>query len=424
MNTGTSIPAGNQNEAAAETGAARKGGTHATPVQVKAGRTGANVQRKIQADAGSSEQVQQLKAVQDMLNNSTQVKQLRAVQSMANNRSGHAKNIPAHKPLQGYFTITVDEEEKDTNNLTDFPLAAEDTLWAKLKPLLTTEKVTDAFLEEYKDVVLKLARAPVKRTILNATRYFESMIKAKTDGEKPVSDVSTTGMTNTTAQSDGDKPKHASVTYLYNNGAGGTEAASFALDKYTKKGESDLGAGAWSKETIKIGIRLWTMKEPLVRHLAQWVLPKLGTVDKAHRKWEMYIREMERVLIERTTEAMNRTLTITPKPLARLLPGQKQPEAVSFTRKTLEVSAREKVKEKLLADTAPPGSQNEIPFFDDLIRKVLDDKGLKTWYTTDEGTALKWGPKVLNDPGMTLVHWRTILLFDWQAGNEIWKNGV
>jgi hypothetical protein len=382
-------------------------------LQLNDNRPQAIAQRKIQETASNSPQVKQLRALQKMANDSSQVKQLGALQKMVNSNPQVTKTdgISTEKTIQGYFTLFG----KKTNNETDFPKVDVGDLWLNLRQEFTRLGLSDTLIGEYQEFIMEWAMDGKRWTFETAKGLLAKMAAAKLKGEEAISSGSPTGMTSVVPELVGDKEKHTTARYTFTDAsaAGGTANETLDLDKYTKRGESDLTAGTWKKEDILFAMRLWSLKAPLVQHLAQFVLPKLAKTD---RKWEMYLREMERVLGERITEAKNKEFSIRSKD---------QSKTVAFNRSTFEVEARAKVQEKLLARTAPPDSQNDIPFFDDLIRAVLDKEGVSNWYTSAEGTQLVFdSQKIEKNPGMTLVHWRTILLFDWQVGNEIWKNGI
>lgn len=412
-NTLTNNKAQKTSNAIADNISLQSGTADGNLLQLKDNRPLGIAQRKIQDTAISSPQAKQLRALQKMANGSSQVKQSGALQKMVNSNQQVTKTdgISTGKTIQGYFTLFG----KRTNNKTDFPTADVDDLWLNIQQEFIKLGLKDTFIEEYKEFIMEWALDGKNRTFETYKGMLVKMAASKLKGEEAISSTSPTGMTSVVPELESSRDKHTTAVYTFTDAsaAGGTAKETLDLDKYTKKGGSDLTAGAWQKADILFAMRLWSLKAPLVQHLAQFILPKLA---KADRKWEMYLREMERVLGERITESKNKEFSIRSKD---------QSKTVAFNRSTFEVKARAEVQKKLAAGIAPPDSQNDIPFFDDLIRDELDKEGVSNWYTSGKGTQLVFdSSKIEKNPGMTLVHWRTILLFDWQLGNEIWKNGI
>ncbi|MBW4615651.1 MAG: hypothetical protein KME21_20710 [Desmonostoc vinosum HA7617-LM4] len=220
----------------------------------------------------------------------------------------------------------------------------------------------------------------------------------------------------------GEKEKHSTSTYKRVEDGEATDET-FNSDSYTKgpakrrrndenpttpKGEETQD---WNTEGVKKSIQAWSCKIPLARHLAGHVWPYLNNT-KEGKKWELKFREIDRLIDFRDNEKQSSSLTIIRK-------TDKQQMKI-LDRKDYTFKARQKLKEAVLRGEKHPADQQDVLFYDMLLKDDVE----QGWQNTESNMFELDARYEAAGAGLSMIltHWRPILFFDWILAEDVFNN--
>lgn len=425
-------------------------------VQQKQGRVKPTVQLKgsvpVNDDVGLETEADMMGAKAASLGSTLQKKSdVRTLKSLS---SGSAIS---EGPVQGYFKIHNGAGMDKTNDASVWaPIGQEkvqaENIWDPLKldvltrlggddPSPEEKEILEVFVTENKETLLENALSDEKKSLMPFLRILirafkaKRALEAKTNAaneaaETPVGErPSPSGLLGgAPSLADPDKPKHTRATYRFTKPEGEAEEESgvntlgVSLDDYTKaRAKSAATAKAaptlgYTAEQLKNYIGLWNCSTSLIQFLAPFIFRHLGK-NPDGRKWEAIVREYARIADEeRASESQNASIGIRSRAGA----------SITLLRSAFEKPAREKLKSVLMSGTDVPTNNDGVYFFDALIREKMLADGHRDLLVNPDGnenTRFELNTDRIQqsgqDIGMTMVHWRTILYFDWVLAADL-----
>ncbi|MES2940795.1 MAG: hypothetical protein V4864_24160 [Pseudomonadota bacterium] len=365
---------------------------------------------------------------------------------------GDAAGAPAAAGgvLQGFFELLPGQRTNDEDQFVEGAEqpVKEAQVWGMLKPaveaawkLLPGHHFNEALVDQIRGKLLAFAFSKKRATVEEAAQLLEAesvrrILAAEAreaelaESRKPLEDRASPagvgGTLNTTPALAG-KDKHSTASYTRTTpGVGSAEATvtteSFSSDDYTKgpakrrraEKPATTPAGtkqAWTKKQVDASITAWACDAPLARHLARTVWPLLANTEEG-RKWELKFREIDRLIAYRDAEGQSRSIEIWKK-----APKEK---VRSLDRHAYNKEARQELKKALLAGTKHPADQQEVLFYDTLLRRDVDEALL----ADGAAFALKPAYMAAGEGGLSMIltHWRPILFFDWILAEDVLNN--
>jgi|GEM_PF-4318765 len=358
--------------------------------------------------------------------------------AVAQSKPQTAEKAPA-AVVQGYFTLAGQK----TNDATMFKVGASDEekrtfVWDYvLLPELNKKAITSELIAEYKERLLNFALEDKTKYSFEgiATRLQEigaERLRIETekaaereraavplaDRESPAALPKIVGPPTLAG-----KEKHSAATYKRGTGEAATEET-FSSDDYTKgpakrrRGDKAATtpkgseAQTWTRQGVLDSIRNWSGDVPLARHLAGFIWPLLENKSEG-KKWELKFREIDRLTDFRDKEAQSKVITIIRK--------TDPTETASFDRKDYTTRARLLLKAALLAGTPHPADQQDVLFYDTLLKAAVNAGWQNAASTTFD---LNANYKATGEGGLSMIltHWRPILFFDWILAEDVLNN--
>ncbi len=370
----------------------------------------------------------------------------RQLQLAANNklRTGAHASV-----IQGYFEIgaTGQKTHEKYPSPDDRVLLWNEFLAPQLQGLLS-----NGLQEKYKKFILDGAQKPTKAvTISDLVGYIYDKERANEklrDGSaisisksldewvspQALPQAALVGRAYQIGSSGQEKDKHSTATYRRMRD-GDTEEKSIELDNFTKgqareerraqkKGVEQETAEEQEmtdhllKNIIKGKIKEWDCNTSLVRYLAHTVWPMLPDNEEG-RYLELVMREMDDVVTIREKEHQASSLVISPTPQNKKCNSE---DRLVINRRDCVKEARKLLKEALnkSGESGSPSSQSDVHFIEEVIRRDKKEVNGMNWLKPNSFQVANTF-KCDVDFGMSIVHWRTILLFDWMLAARILK---
>lgn len=366
----------------------------------------------------------------------------RQLQSAADTKMRAGTYAPV---IQGYF---IKADGKHTH--TEYPSTADsDRLWNEYFVPELTGILSAALQSKYKEDLIKAGQN--SKRLHNIREIVERIYDTERGKEKlansnepialgsPIEDWASpralpkVKLVKRECQigSDGqDKEKHSTAEYQRE---GSENTKRIELDEFTKgqareerkaarKGDAEQVAEAQPQATyllktlISDKIKDWDCTSSLARYLAHVVWPMLPNTEEG-QFIELIIREMDDAVAKREKDYQASSIIISADVTNKKC---KDAAPVEIERKTCITEARKLLKKALGNGENSPSGQNDVPFIQDVIKRDYAKVGTADWLKPNSFNVNKGFSSNVSF-GMSIVHWQTIILFDWMIATKILK---
>ncbi|MEJ6487518.1 DUF4157 domain-containing protein [Nostoc punctiforme UO1] len=301
-----------------------------------------------------------------------------------------------------------------------------DFIWQQfILPKLNENDINKELIKEFENKLLDMAMNDRKLNFENIISKLKELETLRAEMSVPLSERKSPEklppLSSGTPEL-GDKEKHSDAKYKRVVDGENTDET-FASDDYTKgpakrrrykenpttpKGEEEQD---WTTKGVKESIQSWSCQVPLSRYLAGYLWPLLKNT-KEGKKWELKFREIDRLIDFRDNESQSSVITIIKR--------TNKEKIKDLARKDYTFKARQKLKEALLRGDKHPGDQQDVLFYDILlkadVKNELQDNESKTFNLNAAYEATGAGLS------MILTHWRPIIFFDWILAEDVLNN--